>query len=120
MMVLQEVAMASTRGASSQNRCWESQLQDQSKTVSIPTYTSFNWLMCFLFRLSAVDKEVVRLIGQHLTNIGLKTSADVLMHEAGCRLDQPSAATFKRHVMNGDWVMAVKSKTDGDEFKVQL
>lgn len=60
-------------------------------------------------RLSSTDREVIRLIGQYLTNIGLKTSAEVLMQEAGCRLDQPTAAIFRRHVMNGDWVMAVKS-----------
>jgi hypothetical protein len=29
--------------------------------------------------LSSTDHEIVRLIGQHLTNIGLKTSADVLV-----------------------------------------
>jgi hypothetical protein len=60
--------------------------------------------------LSETDHEVVRLIGQHLTNIGLKTSADVLMAEAGCKLDQPTAATFKRKVLHGEWGMAVKSE----------
>jgi hypothetical protein len=65
--------------------------------------------------LTPADREVVRLIGQHLTNIGLKTSADVLMQEAGCRLDQPTAATFRRHVMNGDWIQAVKSKFSGTD-----
>lgn len=60
--------------------------------------------------LSSTDHEIVRLIGQHLTNIGLKTSADVLMQEAGCRLDQPTAATFKKFVLNGDWTQAVKCK----------
>lgn len=29
--------------------------------------------------------QVVRLIGQHLCDVGLRTSADVLMKEAGCR-----------------------------------
>ena len=61
--------------------------------------------------LSSTDHEIVRLIGQHLTNIGLKTSADVLMQEAGCRLDQPTAATFKKFVLGGDWSQAVKSKS---------
>ncbi len=60
--------------------------------------------------LTDTDREVVRLIGQHLTNIGLKTSADVLMAEAGCKLDQPTAATFKKRVLNGEWGQAVKSK----------
>ena len=53
----------------------------------------------------------MRLIGQHLTNIGLKTSAAVLMAEAGCKLDQPTAATFKMKVLSGDWAVAVKSKS---------
>ena len=41
----------------------------------------------------------MRLIGQHLCDVGLRTSADVLMKEAGCRLDQPTAATFRHCVM---------------------
>lgn len=60
--------------------------------------------------LSKADQEIVRLVGQHLTNIGLKSSAAVLMTEAGCRLDQPTAATFRKFVMNGDWSSAVNSK----------
>ena len=60
--------------------------------------------------LSKADQEIVRLVGQHLTNIGLKSSAAVLMAEAGCRLDQPTAATFRKFVMNGDWSSAVNSK----------
>eukprot|EP00096_Caligus_rogercresseyi_P016047 TRINITY_DN857_c0_g1_i1.p1 TRINITY_DN857_c0_g1~~TRINITY_DN857_c0_g1_i1.p1 ORF type:complete len:686 (-),score=172.92 TRINITY_DN857_c0_g1_i1:402-2459(-) len=62
--------------------------------------------------LDNTEKEVVRIIGQHLTNIGLKTSADVLMREAGCILDQPTAATFKKLVMNGNWSEAVKTLED--------
>ena len=49
--------------------------------------------------LSKLDQEIVRLIGQHLCDVGLRTSADVLMKEAGCRLDQPTAATFRHLVM---------------------
>jgi len=57
--------------------------------------------------LSKQDQEVVRLIGQHLCDVGLRTSADVLMKEAGCRLDQPTAATFRHCVTRGDWTGAV-------------
>ena len=60
--------------------------------------------------LSKADQEIVRLVGQHLTNIGLKSSAAVLMAEAGCRLDQPTAAIFRKFVMNGDWSSAVNSE----------
>merc|ERR1712013_960431 len=49
--------------------------------------------------LNKLDQEVVRLIGQHLCDVGLRTSADVLMKEAGCRLVQPTAATFRHCVM---------------------
>ena len=35
----------------------------------------------------------------------------VLMAEAGCKLDQPTAATFKTKVLSGDWAAAVKSKS---------
>ena len=49
--------------------------------------------------LSKTDQEIVRLIGQHLCDVGLRTSADALMKEAGCRLDQPTAATFRHCVM---------------------
>ena len=54
----------------------------------------------------------MRLIGQHLCDVGLRTSADVLMKEAGCRLDQPTAATFRHCVMKGDWTGAVNVLED--------
>ena len=60
--------------------------------------------------------------------MGLRTSADVLMKEAGCRLDQPTAATFRHCVMKviisttiiitimiitkGDWTGAVNVLED--------
>jgi len=62
--------------------------------------------------LSKSDQEIVRLIGQHLCDVGLRTSADVLMKEAGCRLDQPTAATFRHCVMKGDWTGAVNVLED--------
>ena len=60
--------------------------------------------------LSEVEGEVVRLIGQYLSSVGLKNSAAVLMAEAGCRLDQPTASLFRKHVLNGEWSGAVNSK----------
>ena len=62
--------------------------------------------------LSTSDKEVVRLIGQHLFDLGLKTASDVLMKEAGCKLDDPSSATFRHCVMKGDWTGAVNVLED--------
>lgn len=31
------------------------------------------------------------------------------MQESGCRLDHPSAAKFRQHVMDGDWVKVLKT-----------
>jgi len=62
--------------------------------------------------LSKTDQEVVRLIGQHLVDLGLKSASDVLMKEAGCRLDDPSSATFRHCVMKGDWTGAVNVLED--------
>ena len=39
-----------------------------------------------------------------------KTSAEVLMAEAGMQLIHPTAFNFKKLVLNGEWSQAVKSK----------
>ncbi|XP_076063985.1 WD repeat-containing protein 26-like isoform X2 [Oratosquilla oratoria] len=57
-------------------------------------------------KLSEVQQEMVRLIGQHLIGLGLKKSADLLMLESGCRLDHPAAARFRQCVMDGEWTKA--------------
>lgn len=57
--------------------------------------------------LTKPESEIVRLIGQYLRNIGLKNSAAVLMTEAGCQQDHTIAASFRKHVMNGEWSSAV-------------
>jgi len=62
--------------------------------------------------LSKSDKEVVRLIGQHLSDLGLKSASDVLMAESGCRLDDPSSSTFRHLVLKGDWSGAVNVLED--------
>lgn len=67
--------------------------------------------------LTAFDQELVRIVGQHLHTIGLKSSAEVLMAEAGTRLIHPTASTFKKLVLNGEWSQAVKTL---DELKSHL
>lgn len=73
-------------------------------------------------KLDRTNQEIVRLIGQHLKNIGLDRSAEALMQESGCCLEHPSASKFRQHVLSGDWTKAdhdlqelqtmVDSKTD--------
>lgn len=57
-------------------------------------------------KLDKTNQEIVRLIGQHLKNIGLDRSAEALMQESGCCLEHPSATKFRRHVLSGDWTKA--------------
>ncbi|KAK8734285.1 hypothetical protein OTU49_006108, partial [Cherax quadricarinatus] len=63
-------------------------------------------------KLSVVQQEMVRLIGQHLVELGLKKSAELLMSESGCRLDHPAAARFRHCVMNGEWTKAETALTE--------
>merc|ERR1712223_1924585 len=62
--------------------------------------------------LSTYDKELMRIVGQHLHSIGLRTSAEVLMAEAGTQLIHPTAANFKKLVLNGEWSQAVRTLDD--------
>ncbi|XP_050347026.1 WD repeat-containing protein 26 [Nymphalis io] len=57
-------------------------------------------------RMGQTDQEIVRLIGQHLLSVGLERSASLLMEESGLHLEHPAAATFRQHVLAGDWVKA--------------
>ncbi len=59
--------------------------------------------------LSHFDVELMRIVGQHLADIGLKHSAEVLMAESGTQLTHPIAAKFKKHVLQGEWSKALKS-----------
>jgi len=62
--------------------------------------------------MSGFDQELMRIVGQHLHNIGLKTTAEVLMAEAGTQLIHPTASNFKKLVLNGEWSQAVKTLDD--------
>ncbi|XP_032818606.1 WD repeat-containing protein 26-like isoform X1 [Petromyzon marinus] len=64
--------------------------------------------------LSQTEQDVVRVIGQYLHGLGLSQTVDLLMQEAGCRLEHPTAARFRSHVMDGDWE---KAEADLNELK---
>ncbi|CAK9301385.1 unnamed protein product [Gordionus sp. m RMFG-2023] len=58
--------------------------------------------------ISQSDYEIIRIIGQHLKDLGLSRSTEILIKESGCYLEHPAAANFNRHVMNGEWGKAMK------------
>ncbi|KAJ3597333.1 hypothetical protein NHX12_000861 [Muraenolepis orangiensis] len=68
-------------------------------------------------RLSQSEEDVIRLIGQHLHDLGLNQTLDMLMQESGCRLEHPSATKFRNHVMEGEWD---KAERDLNELKALM
>nr|XP_020442900.1 WD repeat-containing protein 26-like isoform X2 [Monopterus albus] len=68
-------------------------------------------------RLSQPEEDVIRLIGQHLHDLGLNQTVDLLMQESGCRLEHPSATKFRNHVMEGEWD---KAESDLNELKALM
>jgi WD40 repeat protein len=49
------------------------------------------------------QKEVLRLIGQHLQSVGLNKTVDILIHESGCVLEHEQASNFRELIMSGKW-----------------
>ncbi|XP_012688988.2 WD repeat-containing protein 26 isoform X2 [Clupea harengus] len=68
-------------------------------------------------RLSQSEEDVIRLIGQHLHDLGLNQTVDLLMQESGCRLEHPAATKFRSHVMEGEWD---KAESDLNELKALM
>uniref|UniRef100_A0A8C4HV06 WD repeat-containing protein 26 n=1 Tax=Dicentrarchus labrax TaxID=13489 RepID=A0A8C4HV06_DICLA len=68
-------------------------------------------------RLSQSEEDIIRLIGQHLHDLGLNQTVDLLMQESGCRLEHPSATKFRNHVMEGEWD---KAESDLNELKALM
>uniref|UniRef100_A0A6A7G1M6 WD repeat-containing protein 26-like isoform X2 n=1 Tax=Hirondellea gigas TaxID=1518452 RepID=A0A6A7G1M6_9CRUS len=60
-------------------------------------------------KLDPINTEMVRLIGQHLTNLGFKSTVQQLMSESGCRLDHPEAGRVRKCVLMGDWKGATEA-----------
>ncbi|CAK8692223.1 unnamed protein product [Clavelina lepadiformis] len=94
-------------GACTENRAASTALKDgPSSSKSIATTNNGNpeleFKKCSL-NLSESDKEVVRLVGQHLSSLGLKKSSDMLMMESGCCLEHSAATKFRENIMDGAW-----------------
>lgn len=49
------------------------------------------------------QKDILRLIGQHLRYLGLNRTTEMLINESGCMLEHPTAANFCNLIMGGHW-----------------
>ncbi len=55
------------------------------------------------------QKDILRLIGQHLRNLGLDKTTEILIKESGCILEHPIAVNFCNLIMNGEWEEAERA-----------
>lgn len=55
---------------------------------------------------SSGQKDILRLIGQHLRHLGLDKTTEALIKESGCMLEHPIAVNFCSLIMNGEWEKA--------------
>jgi WD40 repeat protein len=62
--------------------------------------------------LSETDSDIIRLIGQHLREMGLHSTLSQLVEESGCSLEHPKAAVFRGHVLAGEWEEASQAVED--------
>ncbi|KAI1302344.1 WD repeat-containing protein 26 [Halotydeus destructor] len=58
------------------------------------------------------ERDIIRIVGQHLLDLGLTNTVEQLMQESGCSLDHPTAAKFRTHIMDGDWDKAIQDLHD--------
>lgn len=58
-------------------------------------------------QLSALDQNIVRLVGQYLSNLGMSSTVSALVAEGGCALEAPAAARFRAHCVAGEWESAL-------------
>ena len=49
------------------------------------------------------ELESIKLIGQHLRDLGLVSTVETLTEEAECPMDHPLAAKFRQLVISGKW-----------------
>ncbi|XP_041469175.1 WD repeat-containing protein 26-like [Lytechinus variegatus] len=81
---------------------------------SSPVFDEEDGFKASATELSPCDRDIVRLIGQHLMGLGYTKTVDLLMRESGCRLEHDSAAKFRSHIMTGEFS---KADEDLDELK---
>ncbi|CAF0901227.1 unnamed protein product [Rotaria sordida] len=73
--------------------------------ISISTQTNHDELNIQIITNS--QKEILRLIGQHLQSVGLSKTVDSLISESGCILENEQASNFRELIMSGKWTEAL-------------
>ncbi|CAF1243416.1 unnamed protein product [Adineta ricciae] len=74
-------------------------------SMSTSTQTHSNQVNLQL--LTNSQKEILRLVGQHLQSIGLSNTVESLITESGCVLENEQASNFRELIMLGKWTEAL-------------
>ena len=61
------------------------------------------------FEFTSGQRDILRVIGQHLRLLGLHKTTEALIRESGCMLEHPIASTFCSLIMNGLWDQAERA-----------
>lgn len=65
--------------------------------------TETNHLNNVVKNFSQGQKDILRLIGQHLKSLGLHKTTECLINESSCILEHPTAANFRNLIFGGKW-----------------
>lgn len=63
-------------------------------------------------RLSASDKEIIRIVGQQLQEMGFSKASETLMNESGCKLEHSITTRLRDQILKGDWSEVVQTLED--------
>lgn len=72
--------------------------------------TKANYLNSVSKNFSQGQKDILRLIGQHLRSLGLHKTSECLISESGCMLEHPTAANFRNLIKDGKWQEVILKK----------
>ncbi|XP_022704734.1 WD repeat-containing protein 26-like [Varroa jacobsoni] len=67
---------------------------------------------------SAIERDIIKLIGQHLRSLGLHRTVSTLQEESGCSYDHHLAVKLQRHVMDGKLDQAIDDLSDLEHLLV--
>lgn len=53
--------------------------------------------------LTPTDKEIIRIVGQQLQEMGFIKASETLMSESGCKLEHSITTRLREQIMDGEW-----------------
>lgn len=89
--------------------------QTDSKNLNIP----FDFSVSSPKLLSKCDKDICRILGQYLQDLGLNSTVEQLILESGCMFEHPSVTKLRKHTIAGEWNMALSALMELDSLMIK-